>query len=105
MLNTRLASVILASALDADGADEQAHFGLLMRKDMLDPGANAGFGRVAAPDMGGHRLALGFPAMNAADPPLGFEPTLVALAAIGRIPQTSEAVLSLVTTSRNIRPS
>jgi hypothetical protein len=75
-----------------------------MRKDMLDPGANAGFGRVAAPDIGGHRLALGF-AMNAADPPLGFEPTLVALAAIGRIPQTSEAVLSLVTTSRSIRPS
>jgi hypothetical protein len=47
-------------ALDADGADEQAHFRLLMRKDMLDPGAHAGFGRVAAPDIGGIGLPLGF---------------------------------------------
>jgi hypothetical protein len=56
-----------------------------MRKDVLDPGANAGFGGVAAPDIGRHRFALGLPAMNAADPTLGFEPTLIALAAIGRI--------------------
>lgn len=72
-------------ALDTDGADEQAHFRLLMREDVLDPCANAGFCRVAAPDIRGHWFALGLPAMNAADPALGLEPTLIALAAIGRV--------------------
>lgn len=36
--------------LDADGADEQAHFRLLMRDDMFAPGADLGSGGVSAPN-------------------------------------------------------
>lgn len=71
-------------ALDANGMDEQVHFRRLMSKNVLGAGANAGFGGVAAPDIRRHRFAFGLPAMNAADPALGLEPALIALAAIDR---------------------
>lgn len=69
----------------ADGADEQAHDRLLMREHMLDPGADLGSGSVAAPNILGHRAALGLAAMDTADPALGLQPAFVALAPIGRI--------------------
>ena len=71
--------------LDADGADEQAHDRLLMREHVLDAGADLRLGGVAAPDILGHRLAPGLPAVDATDPALRLEPFLVALAAIGGI--------------------
>jgi hypothetical protein len=55
------------------------------------------------------RSGIGFAArllaLDAADPALPLEPSLIGLATIGRVAQTSEAVLSLVTASRNMRPS
>lgn len=68
-----------------DGADKQAHDRFLMREHMLDAGANLGFGGVAASDIPRHRPTLGLPTVDTADPALGPQPTLVALAAIGRI--------------------
>lgn len=70
---------------DTDGADEQAQDGLLMREHMLDAGPDPRLGGVAAPDILRHRESLGLSAMDPADPALGLEPTLVALAAVGRI--------------------
>ena len=69
---------------DANSANEQALFRLLMRKNMLDPGADLGFGGVAALDILRHRAPLGLPAVDAANPALDLEPSFVALAAIGR---------------------
>lgn len=39
-------------ALDADGADEQAHDRLLVGEDMLDTSPDRRFGRIAADVMG-----------------------------------------------------
>ena len=62
-------------ALDADGADEQPHLGLLLREHVFDPGADLRLCGIPAPDMIRHR----------ADPALRFEPLLVGLTAVGRI--------------------
>lgn len=70
---------------DADGADEQAHFRLLMRAHVLDAAPNPAFGGVAAPDILRHRTALGRPAMDATDPALRLQPALVTLAAVGSV--------------------
>lgn len=70
---------------EADSADVQAHFRLLVREHVLDAGPDLGFGGVAAPDILRHRTALGLPAMDAADPALCLQPTFVALAAVGGI--------------------
>lgn len=72
-------------ALEADGADKQTHFRLLMREDVLDPRPNPGFGRIAASDICGHRSAVGLAAVDTADPALGLQPPLIALAAVGRV--------------------
>lgn len=70
---------------DANGADEQAHLRLLISEQMLDQGANFGFGGIALPDIRQHWPALGFSAVDAADPDMGLQPAFVALAAVGRI--------------------
>jgi len=90
---------------DADGADKEAHFRLLMREHMLYSCADFGPGGVAAPNMGRHRPPLGFSAVDVADPAMGLQRAFVALAAVGGIGQTSEAVLSSLITSRSIGPS
>lgn len=75
-------------ALDADGADgadEQPHLGLLLSEDVLDAGPDCGFGGVGLRGPLGHRPAPRLPAMDAADPALAPEPSLVGLAAIGGI--------------------
>ena len=56
---------------DANGANEQAHFRLLMREDMLDPGADFGFGGVAAPIATGGVGLQWFAAENSAFQPVG----------------------------------
>lgn len=70
---------------NADGADEQAHFRLLVREHVLDPRPDPGLGSVAAADVLRHRPALGLPAVDTTDPTLGLQPALVALAAVGGI--------------------
>ncbi len=72
-------------ALDADGADEQPHLGLLLREHVFDPGADLRLCGIPAPDVIRHRLAPWLLAMDAADPALRFEPLLVGLTAAGRI--------------------
>ncbi len=59
-------------AVQADGADGQAHDCLLLGEHLFDPGADLGLRGIPAPDMLRHRLAPGLAAMDAADPALRF---------------------------------
>lgn len=72
-------------ALDADGADEQAHLVLLLSEDMLDVSANLGYSRIGPCRPLRHLPVPGLYAIDVADPTLPFEPLLVGLAAISRI--------------------
>ena len=94
-------------ALDADGADEQAHLILLPGEDMLNAGADFRFGGVRLCCAFGHGLVARLLAVNAADPALPLEPCLVGLAAVGGVrPDVgSSSVASEVTTSRSILSS
>lgn len=77
--------ILVFAALDADGADEQAHLVFLPGEDVLDAGADFRFGGVGLGGPLGHRSAPRLPAMDTADPALPLEPCLVSLAAIGGI--------------------
>ena len=60
-------------ALDADGSDEQAHFVLLMRKDVLDASAHLGFDCVGLGCSLRHWPAAGLLAVDPADLALPFD--------------------------------
>ena len=110
-------------SLDADRADEQGHVRLLLRKDMLDPRAYFGFDPVGSTQGFRSGFAFGLFAVDAADPALRLEPRLIALRAVSSIAlrrfpttlcavgalrgsaHTSDAVLSVVTTSLSCDPS
>ncbi len=72
-------------ALDADGAEKEAHLVLLPGEDMLDAGADFRFGGVGLCFAFGHGLAARFLAVNAADPALALDLCLVGLAAVGGV--------------------
>ncbi len=72
---------------------------------MLDAGAHGGALGIGTGRALGHRLALWLFAMDAADPAIAFNHVSLAWLRYAVSAQTSEAVLSRVTTSRSIRPS
>ena len=72
-------------ALEADGANEQAHVCLLLRKNMLDLCTDFGFDPVCRAQCVRAGFAFGLLAVDAADPALGFKPHFILLRPIGRV--------------------
>ncbi len=66
-------------ALDADGADEQPEFVLLVGKHVFDLGPDRGFGGIGSCHGFGHWLALGLAPVNAAGQHAVGQPFLIAL--------------------------
>lgn len=90
---------------EADRADEETEPVLLMIKDMLDPGPDRRRGGVGPGDIPRHCLAARLAPMNTADQHLRGEPCLVLPRPAALSAQTSDSVLSVLTSRGSIRPS